>query len=282
MYHAKTKRLCIAFAFICLLFSSGPAFAAPVTAETAASAVRGWLHQDHRPLGRQLSAKIKGTKTVKDATGGTVYYVVQLEPSGFVILSADDLAEPVIAFSATGNFDGSSANPLAAVVNRDLPVRMAKARAGAPTASGLEARAKWRAFLAGSDNPPPDVEENQSIVVASQIWVAPFVQTLWAQQNDISGNFACYNYYVPPGPNGDTNNDPCGCVATALAQEMFYFQYPNTGVDRELLHYEQWHGAHDLVAGREWSRWRLPVEPDAFVTRFANLGPSHGNWRIDS
>jgi uncharacterized repeat protein (TIGR02543 family) len=240
MYRFKTtahedSRLLIlsswgAVAFAGLLFWSGAAFGAPVSADTATSAVQGWLHQDRQPLGGQLSAKIKNTEAVKDANGEFLYYVVHLDPSGFVVLPADDLAEPIVAFSATGSFNASSGSAMAALVNRDMPRRMARARAGSRAVSGLKSRVKWRAFLAGSPNPPPDVEENGSIVVASQIRVAPFVQTLWSQTLDASLQDACYNYFTPPGPNGDTNNYPCGCIATALAQEMFYFQYPNTGV----------------------------------------------------
>ena len=221
---------CGVIAFASFLLSSRPAFAAPVTADMATRAVQGWLHQDRRPLGRQLSNRVKRTEAVKNAAGEIFYYVVRLDPSGFVILPADDLAEPIVAFSATGSFNASSGSPLAALVNRDMPRRMARARAGAPAASALKSRGKWHAFLAGSANPPPDAEENGSVVVASQIWVAPFVQTLWSQTLDASLQEACYNYFTPPGPNGDTNNYPCGCIATALAQEMYYFQYPNTGV----------------------------------------------------
>jgi uncharacterized repeat protein (TIGR02543 family) len=219
-----------AIVFAGFLFSSGPAFAAPVTADTATGAVQGWLHQDRRPLGRQLSARVRSTEAVKNAPGEILYYVVQLDPSGFVILPADDLAEPIVAFSATGSFNASSGSAVAALVNRDLPRRMARARAGAPGASALKSHSKWRAFLAGSPNPPPDAEENGNIVVASQIWVAPFVQTLWSQTVDASLQDACYNYFTPPYGAGNVSNYPCGCVATALAQEMCYFQYPNTGV----------------------------------------------------
>ena len=192
--------------------------------------MQGWLHQDRQPLGGRLSNKIKSTKAVKNAAGETLYYVVHLDPSGFVILAADDTAEPIVAFSAAGSFDASSGSALAAMVNRDMPRRMARARAGAAAASSLKARHKWNAFLAGSPNPPPDAEENGNIVVASQIWVAPFVQTLWNQQTDVSLNDACYNYYTPPYGTGDVNNDPCGCIATCMAQVMYYFQFPNTGV----------------------------------------------------
>ena len=181
-------------------------------------------------MGGQLSARVKSTEAVKNAAGEILYYVVQLDPSGFVILPADDLVDPIVAFSAAGSFDASSKGPLATLVNRDMPRRMARARAGAPAASALKSRGKWHAFLAGSPNPPPDSEENGNIVVVSQIWVAPFVQTLWNQTVDVSLNHACYNYYTPPYGAGNVSNDPCGCVATCMAQVMNYFQYPNTSV----------------------------------------------------
>jgi hypothetical protein len=219
-----------AVALACWLVWCGTASGAPVTAGTATQAVRGWLRQDHQPLGAPLSGRIKGAKAVKNAAGETLYYVARLEPAGFVILSADDLAEPVIAFSASGSFDASPGSPLAAILNRDLPRRLERARTGAPRASALQARRKWRAFLAGSADPPPDAETNGSIVVASQIWVAPLVQTQWSQTVDASGQEACFNYFTPPYAAGSPSNYPCGCIATALAQELYYFQYPTSGV----------------------------------------------------
>ena len=29
---------------------------------------------------------------------------------------------------------------------------------------------------------------------------------------------------------GNTSNYPCGCVATAMSQVMYYFEFPTTGV----------------------------------------------------
>ncbi len=229
MFLFKTKpRWWIALALGVWLWPFGAGWAAPVTAETAARMVRGWLRQDRSPLGGQLSSKIKRTDAVNEPAGGTIYYVVRLEPSGYVIVSADDRAEPVVAFSSAGNFDAASASPVAAMVNYDFTRRLSRARALVGGKS--KAQAKWDAFLAGSDTLPPDAGGNGSVVVASQIWVAPLVQTLWNQELDVSLTKACYNYFTPPGPNGATNNYPCGCVATAMAQELYYFRYPSAGL----------------------------------------------------
>jgi hypothetical protein len=219
----------VGFVVACLVAASWPASAAPVTARTATSALRGWLHQDPRPLGVRLSSKVKGAEEVKSAAGKTLYYVVQLDPSGFVIIPADDMAGPVVAFSATGVFKAAAKSPLTDLVNYDMPLRIAKAQAHGEAAQSSKPGQKWHALLASVPNSTPDSDDNKR-GVASQIRVAPFVQTLWNEGTDLSGSEACYNYYTPTYGAGNVDNYHCGCVATAMAQEMFYFRYPVVGV----------------------------------------------------
>jgi hypothetical protein len=225
LYRIFTRCLGIA----CIL-SSLSATAAPVSGDTAGNLIKGWLHQDNRPLGNTLSAKIKRTEAVNDAAGETLYYVVHLEPTGYVIVSGDDMSDPIIAFSDSQDFDPSSKGVMASLLNRDAPRRIARARAGVPDAAALKAHKKWHNLLLSSPNPPPDTGENGSIVITSQVWVSPIIQTLWSQTTDQSGTAACYNYFTPPYSAGSSSNYDSGCVATALAQELYYFQYPATGV----------------------------------------------------
>ncbi len=222
---AKEHRLripsqCLIAVWIFLCCFSPRAVAAPVTADSAARAAQGWLHREPRIFGKASSARFNHIEPVTNAAGSTLYFIARLNPAGYVILPADDQAGPIIAFSATGRFDPASGSPMALMINRDLP-RHAAAR---------QARQRWRALMAGSPYPPPDAGEDGNLVLPSQVWVAPFVQTLWNQTTDVSLQDACYNYYTPPGAPGASNNYPCGCVATALAQELYYFQYPNTPV----------------------------------------------------
>jgi hypothetical protein len=58
--------------------------------------------------------------------------------------------------------------------------------------------------------------------------VAPFVLAKW-NQTTVNGQ-ACFNYYTPTGSSGSVNNYPCGCVATAMAEIMRYFQWPTSSV----------------------------------------------------
>lgn len=65
----------------------------------------------------------------------------------------------------------------------------------------------------------------------SDVRIAPITQTTWDQGTAGNmGNTACYNYYTPPYGDGNKNNYWAGCVATAMAQLMRYFQFPTSGV----------------------------------------------------
>lgn len=196
--------------------------------DQARSAVNGWLKGDHRPLNAAMGQAIRSAATINDAKGALLGYVVYLDPSGFVIVAADDLVEPVIAFAPDGAFDPSSENPLGALVARDLPGRMAMVKGvQAAAAQGVvaAARDKWTRLLALDQG--ADVGA-LGLASVSDVRVAPLTQTLWNQK--LSNGNACYNYYTPPNAAGDVNNYYCGCVATAMAQLMRYWQFPLTGV----------------------------------------------------
>ena len=103
-------------------------FAAATTPEQAKAVVSGWLMGNNTPLGTALNQQIKDVKTFKDDGGATLHYVVSLNPSGFVVVSADDLIEPIIAFAKAGSYNPSVTTPLGALVRQDMKGRMAVAK----------------------------------------------------------------------------------------------------------------------------------------------------------
>jgi len=211
-----------------LLTMATLAFGAPTSSEHARQAVQGWLGMDARPLNSRLGRNISSIETYNDAQGLPLYYAVYLQPSGYVIVSADDLIEPIIAFAAQGRYDPSTDNPLGALVNNDLPGRMQKARkqAGRRTEGAMKkAGDKW-AVLLGKEKATPGAKLGISSV--SDVRVSPLAQSSWSQST--AGGSACYNYYTPPNAAGSSGNYVCGCVATAMAQLMRYYQYPVSGV----------------------------------------------------
>jgi hypothetical protein len=202
---------------------------APVDASAATTAASQWLRENPAPLGEKLGRKVNGVETVADARGDVLYHVVHLLPSGFVIVSADDQAGPIVAFGAKSASRPSARNSLRALAGHDLAARLEQARAHPDAARFANARARWWRLAEGAKS--PSAAQTAFATSVSTTWVAPFLTTLWDEQT-IGGDgiTACYNYYTPPYGNGNPNNYPCGCVATALAQLMYYFQYPAAAV----------------------------------------------------
>jgi len=220
-------------------------WAKAVPSSSAREVVNGWLAKEAKPMGSRLGSEVKNVETFTDSNGQPVYYVVGLKPDGFVIVSADDLVEPIVCFSSSGSYDSSKRNPLGALVSRDMPARVNVSRsvhekllAGSTTGgltkqqamvhkSGEKAFGKWTELLGTVGARSLSAAPVSSI---SDVRVAPLLQTEWGQDVICSGAKACYNYYTPPSSEGDASNYYSGCVATAMAQYMRFWQYPATGV----------------------------------------------------
>ena len=84
---------------------------------------------------------------------------------------------------------------------------------------------QWSRLMAAGKSGGKRLQVKQSSP-PDDLRVASFVRSKWSQSTATSGNgysHNYYNYYVP-------NKYPCGCVATAFAQTMRYFEFPNTSV----------------------------------------------------
>jgi hypothetical protein len=208
---------------------------APTTAEQARNAVAGWLRADPQPLEAALGQEITNVETFTDEDGEPIHYVVYLQPCGFVIVSADDLIEPIIAFADDGIFDPSLDNPLGALVNRDLNGRLAMVRQGLVDKSALVdeidllAQDKWRELITLADATKVGDDE-KSMSSISDVRVDYLIQSNWGQES-VCGDY-CYNYYTYSPYTYITY--PCGCVATAMAQLMRFHEHPTSGIG---IHY---------------------------------------------
>lgn len=225
------NRVCLLFAGIVLPLQllCNPLAAAPVTAFQAEKAVKGWLKIDNTPLETAMGPRIAAIETYTDETGEPLYHIVYLQPRGFVIVSADDRIEPIIGFVEKGMYDPSVDNPLGALVTNDLHGRMAALEAGRPAQIRIDAKSvvdpqtKWNDLTKLGEEP-----DNGYIITGigtgemDEVRIAPLIETEWDQGTAPFGQW-CYNKYTP-------NHYLCGCVATALAQIMRYYEYPDTGI----------------------------------------------------
>jgi len=210
------------------------AFGAPTSSQQAETVVRGFLRTDPQPLTATLGQVVKKSVTFQNIQHEEIYHVVFMEPSGFFIVPADDLVSPIIAFSSGDSFDPSDSNPFGALVSQDLASRVQRVRQlqKAKQAKGTNLSVKgreqtslnhWKALSEASDGL---VEMGLGSV--SDVRVDPLVQSEWSQTT-VSGD-ACYNYYTPPNAAGSASNYPDGCVATAMAQLMRFWQHPTAGI----------------------------------------------------
>ncbi len=242
-------------------------WARPMTAYDAEMAVAGWLQAAIQPLGANLGRRVTGVETFTDDTGRATYYIVYLQPSGFVIVSADDSIEPIIGFADDGIYDPSLDNPLGALVTNDLNGRVAAAADTFSLLMDLSAAApgspqgKWRRFIDQAEN-PSDGFGLMSLMCVSDIRVIPLVQSKWGQKT--ACGYDTYNYYTP-------DQYPSGCVATVLAQVMRYYEYPTTqiGVNEFAIHVADTRGQKAYTRGGDglggpyvWSDMVLRPESD--------------------
>lgn len=199
-------------------------YAGPVTSLQAREAVRQWLSKtQQKPMGTSLASQVDQVVPHKDADGRVLFYEVRLLPEGFVVVSPDDLLEPIVAFSSTGQLELDAHNPFLALLQRDMGRRASHAVKLQARLSGKEqgpmleapARRRW-AELQGNGSQPAT-----AISSVSDVRVAPIVSTTWNQ--DTAGGANTYNYYTP-------GHYVCGCVSTAMSQLMRYWQAPTAGI----------------------------------------------------
>ena len=220
---------------------AGGAPGAEITPDQAEQAALNWVARGQAlgkiPPGRAVA----GVDELAEPETGARLHVVRFEGGGFVVLSADDLVDPVLAFSGTGEtLEPDDGNPFWALLRRDIAAREAAAgiergAAGRPsgtrvarTAGGAgkradAARRRWASLLdsSGSSGNPRGGARSIATGALSDIRVDSFVKSRWSQST--AGGTNCYNYYTP-------NHSVCGCTATAIGQIMRHWEYPTASV----------------------------------------------------
>ncbi|MBO7492353.1 MAG: C10 family peptidase [Bacteroidales bacterium] len=143
---------------------------------------------------------------IQAANGDTLLYIFNSERS-FVVISGDERTVPVLAYSDHQLYNrGDLAAPaqmwLDSYAAQVEALRKSAARSG-------QAHPAWAQWLSRG------VRDNAA--------VKPMMMSHWGQ-----GTF--YNYYCPYDYAGENNRCVTGCVATAMAQLLYYFRFPESGV----------------------------------------------------
>jgi len=194
---------------ICALLSyTSPGKTIPIN--TLKIAASNFLESIGVNQGSNLTIAYTGTGNINGTSATALYVFKPSNGKGWVILSADDQVKPVLAYSDNSVFDAvkmapSTAawihgyeNQIAWAILNSLPAR--------PETSGA-----WNELLSGS----------KRIAARTTSAVAPMLTTTWDQEpyyNDLCPYDATYGMLTATG-----------CVATAMAQVMKYWNWPVTG-----------------------------------------------------
>ncbi|MBN1447899.1 MAG: C10 family peptidase [Bacteroidetes bacterium] len=189
-----------------LLSLSAGIAARPVTTEEAQSVARTWLVSRGYP--QFETARIRSC-VAHSVEGEVAWHLVSFDPEGFVIVAGDDVAHPVLMYSAVGEGGDSLPSQLASLL--DGAAAEITHAAGALLGARAESAALWNLLRGGG-----------GIMSMAAGGVDPLVQTKWDQGSG-------YNSYCPEDPQAANGRCVAGCTAVGMAQALNYFRAPVRG-----------------------------------------------------
>lgn len=170
--------------------------------------------------------------------GDAAFYVFAMQPKGFVIVSADDRAMPILGYSTEGAFSD------------DLP-------------EGLESF--FRNYRAGfsqmGDEPRTEeaVRDWERLAATGKVNNTRITREVPQLLTSIWNQSALYNDLCPVDSLGPNNHVYAGCVATAMAQIMYFWKWPQVGSE---MHTYELFGYGSLNANFGGTYYRFDLMPD--------------------
>lgn len=151
-------------------------------------------------------------------------YFIHFKTGGFVIVSGDDAAFPIIGYSLDGFSDDKSPSFDGWIEMRNNEIDYIRKNS---IKSSLEIADEWNRLKGTNSNTKFDGKN-----------VSPLITTKWGQ--------GCYYNALCPSSSGSCpcNRHLTGCVATAMAQIMKFHNYPSKGVGS----YSYYHNLHGYIS----------------------------------
>ena len=206
MKFSKTITFSIALSII------GVAYAEWLDESTVKTAAEAFTSND--AIGSTI---LKGC-TVAGLTQRQYLWIVSLEPSGHIVMSGSDLADPIVGFSKNNFTDPDPDSPAYSMLEGS------SAAVAAKEAQGGTRHARWTKLLGSRGRPLLKADAVES---PGTVMIEPFLKSHYNQCQP-------YNDYAPVY-DAETNitsypsyrgRCPCGCVATATAQFFKHFHWP--------------------------------------------------------
>ena len=181
--------------------------ASPVDVEQARHLGMKYV-QNH--ASRQVS-ELSLAYTEMTESGANALYVFNFD-GGYIIVAADDVALPILAYGEEGNFDASQISEGLAYYLRHY-ARQIEYAIENNLQPEAEVMAQWES-IARTGSEGSNTRGTRD--------VAPLISTNWNQDNP-------YNLYCPTGHGGPGGHAYAGCVATAMSMVMKRWNWPDHG-----------------------------------------------------
>lgn len=195
-----------------------------------------------KPVDKKTAASIAArvlNKSVVDASHVRLdgcFLFTGADGKGFVLMAADDRVRPVLAYSPDGTFDPTTMPDHVAAWIDGYRSEIASVKE-VTTIPSTKVAKEWERWSEGS-------------VRGNSTWVAPLMTSRWYQLEP-------YNNYCPYDPDSLTNC-PTGCIATAMAQIMRYWHWPEVGYASHSYTWSQY-GTQSADFGNTYYNWdRMP------------------------
>lgn len=214
-------------------------FAKQVDEQTAKTVGYNFLKTSTHTATPSGAAGLQLAYKLADASGNVYMYVFNTGANGFVIVSGDDIANPVLGYSGEGAFDANNMSPEFSYWLNGAKKDISNAiESSTPATAAI--MGKWSLLKTAT---PAAAKATATVIVA------PLCKTTWDQSP--------YYNYICPFDSTANSRAVTGCVATAMAQVMKYWNYPNSGT-----------GSHSYV----------PYSNPQFGTQYANFGTTTYRW----
>ena len=194
--------------FLAILLTTLSATAGNVNQDVAKHIARNFAAQKGRNAS-SIQAEVVYSHPMPNKRD-VAFYVVNLAETGFVIVSADDVAHPVLGYGFERPWPNETLPPQITDFFDDIAAQIETASGQEPDA---ETASEWSQRL--SNNPPTINDRNETVI-------NPLLTTTWDQ-----GMY--YNSLCPEDPDNISGHVPAGCVAVAMAQIINYWQFPTQG-----------------------------------------------------
>ncbi len=208
----KTKFIYLTL-ILCFVFVDITSYSAIVSIEKARNIAINFYNMQYYKVNSSLPNYKAITTNPISINNNLGFWVCNFSQGGFVIVSGDDIAYPIVGYSFNSTFDTENVPPQleAWLTSVSLSIEKAKSIKGNKSYNYL-----WEKIL---NNNEINKMQKQSLLN-----VNPLLTTKWDQGEN-------YNNYCPVSLYGPGGHCVTGCVATAMAQVMKYHNYPTVGKD---------------------------------------------------